>query len=540
MVEFIGKADNRIRLALDPHRLIRWLYTSRISIATAIFLAAVIQWQSAEKEKTLVATLSFALALVFTIASFVHTELNRQPLTETFRYTQALFDVLMVTAVVHVTGGPQSQFAALYILVNTAAALFLPLGGALLITAFGAVCYAADVIIFNDGPRSIALLLQLIVFSVVALGTGYIAARLQEAGIGREALQAELASVRLRAADILANIRSGIVTIDAKGALLYANGMADDLLGTSLSAWMGRPVLGELAARVPVLGDALERAAREQVHLARVEGEVGRNGRTIPIGITTTSSGADDRTRTATAIFADISDQKALEQLNLRASRLEAVAELAASLAHEIKNPLASIRSAVEQLSVRATADADDRTLGGLIVRESDRLSRLLTEFLDFARVRVAQWAPIDLGQVVRAAATLAGAHPTRPDGAKVELVVPTFALPIEADEDLVHRAVFNLVLNGLQASAAGGTVRVETRDASAVAPRGVALDGGGFAIVITDTGSGIAESVRERLFEPFATTKPGGSGLGLAVAQRAVAAHRGYITVDSSPDGTR
>src|SRR4029077_19044868 len=125
----------------------------------------------------------------------------------------------------------------------------------------------------------------------------------------------------------------------------------------------------------------------------RVEGSVRRADRVFPIGLTTTTiEGPKGEMPRVTAIFADISDSKRLEELHLRAERLEAVAELSSSLAHEIKNPLASIRSSVEQLSRSTRANADERFVGGVIVRETDRLSRLLTEFLDFSRVRVTEY----------------------------------------------------------------------------------------------------------------------------------------------------
>jgi two-component system sensor histidine kinase PilS (NtrC family) len=199
--------------------------------------------------------------------------------------------------------------------------------------------------------------------------------------------------------------------------------------------------------------------------------------------------------RTTTAIFQDISDNKRLERLNLRAQRLEAVAELSASLAHEIKNPLASIRSAVEQMSKRPAVTPDERTLGNLIVRESDRLSRLL----------------------------------------------PASPLVVQGDEDLLHRAVFNLTLNALQASRAGATVRLTASLATPdQLPSGVYFDGGAIALEVVDQGQGIPRQVQDRLFEPFTTTKTGGSGLGLAIAHRAIEAHRGVILVDTSERGTR
>jgi signal transduction histidine kinase len=277
--------------------------------------------------------------------------------------------------------------------------------------------------------------------------------------------------------------------------------------------------------------------------MSRGEGRVTTRARQFPIGLNTTVSSEEGSTNgggTATAIFQDISDQKRLDTLHLRTQRLEAVAELSASLAHEIKNPLASIRSAVEQIGNAPRASADERTLAGLIVRESDRLARLLTEFLDFARVRVSRVQRLDIGAVARGVTNLASTNPSRPDGVKIDCVTPQDALFIEGDEDLLHRALFNLVLNALQASPSGGTVGVEVAALGREeAPPGVAIERG-VVIRVSDNGPGIPLEIRDRLFDPFFTTKPGGSGLGLAVVHRAIEAHRGYVFVDSDDRGTR
>jgi two-component system sensor histidine kinase PilS (NtrC family) len=454
-------------------------------------------------------------------------------------------DLCIVTAVVHVTSSHDggAPFAALYILVNAAAALLLPIRGAILIAIFGIVLYVADAI--GVSGFSNATLLQLGVFSGVAVGTGYISARLHEAGRGRELLAAELVSVRLREKDILANIKSGIVSLDDRGGLVFANPAAAELLGLDLDARLARPVLDDIRAVAPELGDALDLAIHERVHATRGEGLIIRDGRVFPFGVTTTSSDGDGRLvgRTTTAIFQDISDNKRLERLNLRAQRLEAVAELSASLAHEIKNPLASIRSAVEQMSARPAANADERTLGNLIVRESDRLSRLLSEFLDFARVRVTRREPVDIAAVVRGAVGLAAQHPSHAEkpSVRLEADVPASPLMVNGDEDLLHRAVFNLVLNAVQAARPETTVGVVAAPATSdQLPNGVYFEGGAVALQVVDEGPGIPRQVQDRLFEPFTTTKTGGSGLGLAIAHRAIEAHRGVILVDTDETGTR
>jgi two-component system sensor histidine kinase PilS (NtrC family) len=243
----------------------------------------------------------------------------------------------------------------------------------------------------------------------------------------------------------------------------------------------------------------------------------------------------------ATVIFQDISDNKRLEELRMRTERLEAVAELSASLAHEIKNPLASIRSAVEQLALSAGAGEDERTLGRLIVRESDRLSRLLSEFLDFARVRVTRGSQVDMGGIARAAASLAAGFPDGERAVSVECDIPEEPVFMEGDEDLLHRAVFNIVLNAVQASPQGGTVRVELTEMSGdQLPRGVLFPDDALALNVTDEGPGIPADLRDRVFDPFFTTKSGGTGLGLPIVHRAVDAHRGVVLVDSSARGTR
>ncbi|HVT38382.1 MAG TPA: ATP-binding protein [Gemmatimonadaceae bacterium] len=540
-----AQADKRLRAFLEPRRFVRWIYVGRLSVASAIFIAAIYHWVDAEHSRTLVASLCLVGALLTTGASLFWTEANGRRLTEGFLFGQLVVDLIIITGVVHVTSSHDagSQFAALYILVNASAALLLPIRGALLIALLGMVLYVGDAIAVSGFSN--ATLFQLAVFSSVAVGTGYISARLHEAGKGREQLAAELVSVRLREKDILANIKSGIVSVDDNGALIFANPAAAELLGLDLDSRLARPVVEDIRAVAPELGDALERAIRERVHATRGEGLIIRDGRVFPFGVTTTSSEGDGRLvgRTTTAIFQDISDNKRLERLNLRAQRLEAVAELSASLAHEIKNPLASIRSAVEQMSARPAATADERTLGNLIVRESDRLSRLLSEFLDFARVRVTRREPVDVSTVVRGAVALAAQHPSYAEKSSVRLDadVPATPLFVYGDEDLLHRAVFNLVLNALQATPPGTTVRlVASLATNDQLPKGTFFDGGAVALQVLDEGPGIPRQVQDRLFEPFTTTKTGGSGLGLAIAHRAIEAHRGVILVDTDERGTR
>ncbi|MFN2637813.1 MAG: nitrogen regulation protein NR(II) [Gemmatimonadaceae bacterium] len=414
--------------------MLRVLYLGRLSLATAIFIAAIVVWRAADSTATLLATLAFVSTLLFTGGSLVFSEQReRGEPGNTFFYVQMLFDLLLVTAVVHLTQtGTPSQLAPLYILVIAISALLLPPAGVLLIAALGDVLYFGITIVDKAAAFDLPILVQLGIFGVVALGCGYIGSRLREANANREEMAAELAAFRLREADI--------------------------------------------------------------------------------------------------------------ERLHTRAERLEAVAELSASLAHEIKNPLASIRSAAELLAKVPGADDDTRTLTKLVQRESDRLSRLLSEFLDFARTGVTSVRKVDLTEIARHAAALVVAHPDKPENVTIRELFPSSALVVVGDDDLLHRAIFNLLLNAVQASPSGGEVRLEAAELAwhqlpAEADR---FTRGAMMLRVSDQGKGIPDSIKDSLFDPFVTTRTGGTGLGLSIVHRAVEAHHGFVLVDSAPTGTK
>ena len=534
----------RMRAILDPRRALLWVYAIRTVIAVALIVVlpqlAVGQTAMAVRLVQIAAVVAFSVTGI----SLIAVEMYRASTSRGFLLSQAVADIALITALVHVTNGSESQFAALYILVIAYAALLIPRSGGLIAALLVCAFYFTDIVVTRDFVLDSTAWLQMANFATVAVGTGYVSARLREVGSGSEVLAETLRRERLQASDVLDNIRSGVMTVDSKGSLRYANQAASALLDIDLGPFVGRSVRGELERAAPGLLLALERAIRTRTRTSRAEALVDLGARQSQLGITVTflRSELPNDAGSATAIFSDISDQKKLEELHVRAGQLEAVSELAASLAHEIKNPLASIRSAVEQLGRMPTADEDTGALTRLVVRESDRLARLLTEFLDFSRVRVTRVMPLDLAGLVRDTINLAAAHPDR--SASTALLFESAAAEqfIDGDSDLLHRAIFNLVLNAAQAIGDGGTVRVTLSAATPeTVPGGVIPESGAVRLVIEDDGPGMPVEVLDRIFTPFFTTKPRGSGLGLPVVHRAIEAHRGVVLVDSSPGtGTR
>jgi two-component system sensor histidine kinase PilS (NtrC family) len=521
---------------LDPQNLLKWVYFGRVTVAIVVFMAAAFSFDDVLPETIVILAAAAIASVLMSVWSAWYTHISRRPANNTFLYLQAIFDLALVTTVVHVTQGPASEFPALYILVIAVSAVLMPLSSSLLVTALASLLYVADIVVWQRVPLTAAVWVQLAVFVGVFLVTGLIASRVRAAGAKSEELEQEVHRLRLEAADILRNIRSGVLTVDGEGTLAYANDAAMELLGLTGTEVLRVPLATLLEARSPALANAIMQTQRRRVKTLRAEGFVSLPDRTYPIGVTTTT--LDLKTRgesSVTAIFTDISDQKRLEELRLRTERLEAVAELSASLAHEIKNPLASIRSSVEQLASSTRANDDEKSLARLVVRESDRLSGLLSEFLDFSRVRVTDCRQLDLGRVVSGAVDVVSNHPDCSN--ETAIAVEAGSISIEGDEDLIHRVVVNLVLNAVQASDGKAKIQVEVRETLAgEMPKGFQMDNAAVLRVL-DNGPGIPEELRGRLFEPFVTGRVGGSGLGLAIVQRAVQAHRGAVFVDSVPD---
>lgn len=514
-------------------KILRLVYLGRMCLAIAIYVTAALKVRVAAPLDILVTSLLLVIGAAVTAVSYWRTHFRRQAPGPTFLYLQALFDVLLITAVVHMTGGADSDLASLYVILIAVNALLMPPANAGLVTLFAGLVYFADVFWGHSAVVAPSVWVQLGLFVVVALVTAYVSSRVSVMGAKHEALAAEVRQVQLEADDVLRNIRTGVITVDADGQLLYANPASEEILGFKAREWLGRGVMSEFARLAPEFWAAVTATARRGVRLMRFEATVHRPDRSFPIGVTTTTlDGPEGARPRVSAIFTDISDSKRLEELHLRAERLEAVAELSSSLAHEIKNPLASIRSSVEQLGRSARANPDEKFLASLIVRESDRLSRLLSEFLDFSRVRVTECRPMDLHAVAEAAIRLVRQHPDCGKGVKIAL--EGTSTPMEGDEDLVHRVVLNLVLNAVQAAGSKAAVTVRTGRAAPDELPGAAGIDNPVTLRVSDNGPGIPDEVQQRLFEPFATGRVGGTGLGLAIVQRAVEAHRGLVLVDT------
>src|SRR5688500_12769915 len=278
----------RAFLLVGPLRLLRWIYVSRLTLAAALFVAAVFNWLVADPQSTLIATLVFLVAVAVTGYSVWWTGiLNRLP-SSNFLYGQSLIDSLLVTGVVHVTGGYASDFAPLYILVIAAGALLLPLPGGVLIGALSSLLYFADILWAHDATVPASVFVQMAVFAVIALVTGFLGDRLRRTGVALGVVESELRQLRLDTSDILGALETGVATVDGEGRLVYMNPAAAGLLGIEPEAWLGKRVLEELDACLPALGSTLGRSLRTRTPVRWFESPKYRAGEVRLMGARTT------------------------------------------------------------------------------------------------------------------------------------------------------------------------------------------------------------------------------------------------------------
>lgn len=530
---------SEIRFTFRRSELLRWLYLGRLTLVSGILAGALRQWFGAEPEQTFVATLAFLTSFLFTGASFWFTHIRSREVGDNFVYAQVIFDALLVTSIVHITGGGGSPFAPLYILVISTGALLLPLPGGVLVGVLATILFFADTVWLNLDTFRPGVLLQIGLFATVAVITGWLGDRVRRAGLALGEVESELRRLQLDTGDILGTIGTGVLTVDQEGRLQYLNPAGEGMLGLPADQWLGARVLGVVENLAPGLGAVLRRSLEKEEPVLRFKSLAHVGEKEIVLGISTTVLERKEGTPpSVTAIFQDITDQERLNSLNRRAERLEAVAELSASLAHEIKNPLASIRSAVEQIARPRLSPQDRETLERLVVTESDRLSRLLSEFIEFSALRLGKTRDVDLGSLVDDCITLIKQNHEVAADIRFEAAGLDRRVRVPGDVDLLHRAFFNLILNAAQFAGAQGCVRTElVASEDCTPPPGTPLKRP-VCLMVSDSGPGVSEDDLPRIFDPFYTNREGGSGLGLALVHRAVEAHGGAVLVDRASEG--
>ncbi len=345
----------------------------------------------------------------------------------------------------------------------------------------------------------------------------------------RNILQVRQARSEVR--NILDNIRSGLITIDKKGVISRVNPSCCRILNMEPGDLLGRPIDQVLGGGLEELADIIAPVAQGAEPVSRGEVMVKRLGREIPLGLNvnhmTTSKGAIVG---AIAIFTDLTREKEMTARIREADRLAAVGELAASIAHEIRNPLASLRGSVEMLQDELQLEDYQEQLFALVLKESGRVNTIINDFLSYSRMRPARIKRFNASLFMEEFQLQMRQHITI-KGGRVALrceVISEDQL-ITADPEQLTQMTLNLGINACEAMNYEGRLTIRL---------GLVDEGQTIELVVTDNGPGIEEEIREHLFSPFKTTKENGTGLGLSAVARIASSHGGIARAEDAPGG--
>ena len=555
---------------------LKWLTGLRLLLTSALLGSAVVL-DLHERLPFPTAPLYSLLGLTFGLSLIYALGLRKQRLLLTQGLGQLALDLLLVSLLVHFTGGLDSAFPFLYIFVIFAGANLFERRGSFFVAALSSGLYAGLVaaewtqiirpVEFVGGlaplrPAGYALyqvLIHTVAFLAVAILSSHLVERLRQTGQELEQRGLDLRNLQNLHQAIVANISSGILTLDLGGHVIAFNEAAERITGYAFEdlrdrSWQATPfaactTLAEFFARP----NAFFPTPATELYLERPD------GRAIPIGIACSPlRGEDGKPVGVVAIFQDLTEKKQVEEQLRRADRLAALGQLAANIAHEIRNPLAAISGSVEVLQEDLAINEPSRELLDIVLREARRLKLITGQFLDFAKPQPLLSRPCALRPLVEETLSLLAKSNEHHPKASWSVTEEPPDLHAQADSDQLRQVVWNLCLNAMQAMPEGGCITVSLR----LVPRvGQSRNAGSsehgdelttrrmnrlmplpsgedwVEIAFQDTGRGIPPEELNRIFDPFFTTRPSGTGLGLAIARKILESMGGRIDVASRPN---
>jgi two-component system sensor histidine kinase PilS (NtrC family) len=454
-------------------------------------------------------------------------------------------DALLVSAFIHVTGGVASNFSSLYLLPIIAASMIRYRRVAVQLAAFSAVMYLALVAVqYVDvdvplarrfSPRvdlptirvaQYTVAINLGGFVAVALLAGSLADSLRSAGARLEDASHRIRDLRAFNEYVINSLLSGLVTTDHEGRILTSNRAASTILGVPAAQVIGRDVMDVLqlspAVRLRMAGLTAGRSLRVDCKHETADQRV------IDVGLTASTLTFPGGETGYLWAFQDVTDIRRLERDARLRQRLAAVGEMAAGIAHEIRNPLASMSGSLQVLRQELPLSEDQSQLMDIVLRESERLNDTIRSFLAYARPQRAALARLDLRKILQdTAMLLRNSSEVRHDHV-IDVDVPGEPVWCEADENQVRQIVWNLATNGLRAMSTGGHLRLAV--SSEQAPEGDEW----VVLSVRDEGCGIPPAELDGIFQPFRSSFERGTGLGLATVHRVVTDYNGTIQVSS------
>lgn len=446
-----------------------------------------------------------------------------------FIHSQVTWDLLFSTAVIYVTGGYFSAFSFLYVLSIISSSVFLSRREVLIVASAAAILFGSLLdlqyyqVIPAFGGSALAksatarevffsIFINVTTFYLIAFLSGLLSERIRRSEQALEQQQIDFAELEELNQTILDNISSGLMILNPAGRIRSFNPGASRITGFSLKEVYNRPYR-EIFPQMDAIVDG------DFQLIARAEGEFfDRTANRRPLGYATSLvKDPQEKTLGLLVTFQDLTHLKEMEDQLKRTDRLAAVGQLASGMAHEIRNPLASISGSIQLLMDNPELAPDDRRLMGIVVKEAHRLSGLLTDFLLYAKPSQPKKETEDVSLLLDELCSILTADP-RFQNVKLKRHYPQ-RVEMYLDGQQLLQALWDLAINAAESMPEGGNLEIGLDPLQAI-------------IYVEDDGPGIPAAIRDKIFDPFFTTKDHGTGLGLATVYAIISSHGGTITV--------
>jgi two-component system sensor histidine kinase PilS (NtrC family) len=496
------------------------------------------------------------IAAIYAITVFYVFLLKRLKNLFHFAYLQLVVDAVLVTAIIYATGGIESIFSFLYILTIINGSIILYRRGGMIAASCCSILYGLLIdlhfyrVIEPLGSRLnypadyqssyifYMILVNIAAFYLVAFLSSYPSEQARKSRDELKAKQEDIVKLEALNEWIIRSMTSGLITLDDHGRILLFNPAAEALFGVPSGVCIGQKlleVLPFLKGHVGVGENGLNpHGSRHQnfidlPYLRPTGARVFLRGSVPPLRLPGGALGG------RILFFQDMTKMREIEEEMKRVEGLALIGELAAGIAHEIRNPMASISGSIQMLKESLEMDDVKTKLMDIMLREINRLNTLVSDFLLFARPKPSSVQTVDLNQLILDSLELFKNSAKWTDKIRVETRFHG-SMNIESDPEQIKQVLWNLFLNAVEAMKGGGVLSVSTEFVESAEPQGAQRRLA--QIIFRDTGEGFSSKALQFLFTPFFTTKEGGSGLGLAIVKRIVEGLKGRVSGKNHPDG--
>ncbi|OFV97863.1 MAG: hypothetical protein A3F68_01805 [Acidobacteria bacterium RIFCSPLOWO2_12_FULL_54_10] len=503
-------------LQLTIQQVVQLQDLQAVQVPMDFFLAVMVFW--------------YLLDLIFLILLKVNADHNLQS------YLQIVTDTLMVSLVIYFTGGLDSYYFFLYPLTILLGSMILSRGWTYLIAS---LCFIQSGLLLElpyyrlipfYGPsfpdlKSLQLRIaaNLAAFLAVAYLGSLLAEILRRTGVELKDKAGKLEDLQALNKDIIESMRGGLITTDLQGSILLLNSAGAEILGCELGELQGR--------QIDSIFPTVNPGSRPDISIVREEITWDRHGgEEKHLGISVAALSRNQETVGYVYNFQDLTQLKQLEREVQLKDRMAAIGRMAAAIAHEIRNPLASIAGSVKLFSNMASLNPDEDRLIQIVLKESERLNGIITDFLLYSREKSYQYVTGNVAEVLSETLALIENHPRFLRG-QHHIVTQYLAQNAAArfDPDRMRQVFWNLGDNALKAMPKGGMLTVTVR---------LSQQYGRLEILFQDSGVGLSPQRAEKIFEPFQSDFEGGTGLGLAIAYQIISAHNGSIRAEPENQG--